>query len=171
MSRFGSYLDTMKLAKIAILSSKQAESRKDYIRAIHYQTMGIEYLIVAMNNLSSIAFNKKPKRGSTMKALIVTVLVAMGIGQALAFDRSQNPDRYMSVGLDVSSGKLAGMLKTVPAGEPATDGGFVKGLLDLRVPVSNALTVHAFGSATGVNNNLQYSEGSEVGLGFRVYIH
>jgi hypothetical protein len=57
----------------------------------------------------------------------------------------------------------------VAAGAPATDGGFVKGLVDFRLPISNAVTMHAFGSSTGVNNNMQFSEGHEVGLGMRVY--
>lgn len=99
---------------------------------------------------------------------IIGVVVAMFLAApALAFDRSMNPDRYPSIGLDVSGGKLAGIPK---AAVPHTDGGFTRGLLDVRVPISNALTVHAFGSATGINNNLDYTEGSEVGLGLRIYI-
>jgi hypothetical protein len=107
-----------------------------------------------------------------MKSIFVAMMATFitSAPPAQAFDRSLNPDRYMSIGLDVSGGKLPGMLKTVPAGDPSTDGGFVRGLLDVRIPVSNALTIHAFGSSTGVNNNLQFSEGNEVGVGLRVYI-
>jgi hypothetical protein len=110
-------------------------------------------------------------KGAKMKTLIVLVLIqTLSAGVLHAFDRSLNPDRYASVGLDISTGKLAGIQKDVAADAPHTDGGFVKGLLDLRVPISNALTVHAFGSSTGVNNNLQFSEGTEVGVGLRVYL-
>ena len=105
-----------------------------------------------------------------IKRMIVVGLLMMGSMVAQAFDRSQNPDRFMSVGVDVSSGKLPGILTDQVAGAPYTDGGFVKGLLDIRVPISNALTVHAFGSTTGVNNNLQFSDGNEVGIGLRVYL-
>ncbi len=105
-----------------------------------------------------------------MKTVIVVLSLLAAVAPLQAFDRSLNPDRYASIGLDVSAGKLPGMLKTVQAGAPATDGGFTKGLLDLRLPISNALSFHAFGSATGVNNNMSFSEGSEVGFGLRVFI-
>jgi len=103
------------------------------------------------------------------RIIVVWTLVSTLAGVAGAWSTKENPDRYPSVGLDVSSGKLAGILKETPAGAAHTDGGFVKGLLDARVPISNVVTLHAFGSSTGVNNNLQFSEGHEVGLGMRVY--
>lgn len=104
----------------------------------------------------------------------VAGFVTLGLLLALpcqAFDRYNNPDQYPSIGIDLSGGKLAGMVKDDVAGTPHTDGGFVKGLLDIRVPITNALTLHAFGSSTGINNNLQFSEGNEIGIGLRVYIH
>lgn len=104
-----------------------------------------------------------------MKSVIVASILLVS-SSVFALDRSLNPDKYPSIGLDVSGGKLAGILKDVPAGAPATDGGFVKGLLDLRMPISNAVTLHGFASSTGLNNNKQFSEGSEVGFGLRVYI-
>lgn len=118
----------------------------------------------------------------TLKGAFLGIVRGIGAGIVLlmlalparAYDTKDNPDRYLSVGLDVSSGHLAGILKDtskLPADSPQTDGGFVKGALDVRVPISNAVTFHAFGSSTGINNNLQYSEGSEVGVGLRVYIH
>jgi hypothetical protein len=106
-----------------------------------------------------------------MKTIGVLIALQMlSTGSLFAFDKSLNPDKFPSIGLDVSSGKLAGIQKDTVAGAPHTDGGFVKGLLDVRVPITNALTVHAFGSSTGVNNNLQFSEGSEVGIGLRIFI-
>lgn len=104
-----------------------------------------------------------------MKTAIVVMLM-LAAPVAHAFDHSENPDRYMSVGLDVSKGMLPGMEKTRPAGTPSTDGGFVKGALDVRVPVTNILTFKVFGNATGVNNNLAFTEGSEIGIGLRVYV-
>lgn len=104
-----------------------------------------------------------------LMAAIVGSLLAMCV-KAWSFDISKNPDRYASVGLDVSSGHLAGINTTTVGDEPHTDGGYVKGLLDLRVPISNAVTVHAFGSSTSINNNRQFSDGNEFGMGLRVYL-
>ena len=87
------------------------------------------------------------------------------------FDTSRNPDQWMSIGMDVSGGHLAGMMKDVAPDTPHTDGGFIKGLLDVRIPMTNTVTLHAFGSSTGINNNLQFSEGHELGVGLRVYLH
>lgn len=105
-----------------------------------------------------------------MKIVLVVVVLLASFTPLQAFDRTLNSDRFASIGLDVSSGKLAGIQKDTVLGAPHTDGGFVKGLLDVRVPISNVLTLHAFGSSTGVNNNLQYSDGSEVGIGLRVFL-
>lgn len=107
-----------------------------------------------------------------MKILLMTVAVLVLMSwPSQAFDRSLNPDRYPSIGLDVSGGKLAGMQKVVAHGAPDTDGGFMKGAVDFKLPISNALTVRAFGSSTGINNNKEFTEGNEVGVGFRIYIH
>jgi hypothetical protein len=106
-----------------------------------------------------------------MKVIIAVVVLGILAVPAQAFDKTQNPDRYTSVGLDVSRGNLPGLLKDTEPGAPHTDGGFVKGALDVRYPLSNAVTLHAFGSSTGVNNNLQFSEGTEIGVGLRVYLH
>lgn len=110
-----------------------------------------------------------------MKTIIVTIwavasTLMLFMCNAQAYEIDGNPDRYLSVGLDISAGKLPGMLKDAPASYPHTDGGFVKGMLDIRMPVCGSLTVHAFGSSTGINNNLQFSEGNEIGLGLRVYV-
>lgn len=101
---------------------------------------------------------------------VIGLVLILAVLPAHAFDRSNNPDKFTSIGLDVSSGKLAGIQKDTAAGAPHTDGGFVKGLLDVRVPITNALSMHAFGSSTGVNNNLQFSEGTEIGVGLRVFL-
>lgn len=117
-----------------------------------------------------------------MKIILVALIVSSLVIPGYAFDTKLNPDRYPSIGLDLSQGKLPGILKDTQATgslfasvagtqAPHTDGGFVKGALDIRLPLTNILTIHAFGSATGMNNNLQYSEGSEVGIGLRVYLH
>lgn len=104
-----------------------------------------------------------------MKTRLLLLLLAVA-QPCVAFDHYGNPDHYPSIGLDVSSGKLPGMLTTLAPGQPATNGGFVKGLLDLRYPLTDVVTVHAFGSSTGVNNNLQFSGGNEVGIGLRIYL-
>ncbi len=105
-----------------------------------------------------------------MKLSTLVAIVTLAAGSSFAFDKSQNPDRFLSFGVDLSTGKLPGMLTANQPGAPATDGGFVKGALDVRVPITNAVTIHTFGSTTGVNNNLQFSSGNELGVGFRVYL-
>jgi len=105
-----------------------------------------------------------------MKRVGLMILMMLVAGKASAWQFEKNPDRLPSFGVEVSTGKLAGILKDTPAGSPHTDGGFVQGKLDVRLPVSHCVTVNVLGESTGVNNNLQFSEGNRVGLGVRVYI-
>lgn len=105
-----------------------------------------------------------------MKRVGLIVLIVSVASVANAWEFQKNPDRFPSFGLETSTGKLAGMAKDVPAGAPRTDGGFVQGRLDLRLPISSCITVNLSGEHTGVNNNLQFSEGHRLALGVRVYI-
>lgn len=100
--------------------------------------------------------------------LIVLIFATASVANAWEFDK--NPDRYPSFDIEASTGKLAGILKDTPAGAPHTDGGFVQGHVDLRLPVSSNITLTLLGESTGINNNLQFSEGNRVGAGVRVYI-
>ncbi len=104
-----------------------------------------------------------------MKTIILLSAVLL-TAPVFALDTKDNPDRFPSLGFDISKGKLPGVLTSNQPGAPATDGGFVKGAFDFQLPVTNALTVRTFGSTTGVNNSLQFSEGNELGVGLRVYI-
>lgn len=117
-----------------------------------------------------------------MKRVGLIALILSAAAVANAWEIEKNPDRYPSIGLDVSSGRLAGLPKGgTPIGSligntagisssANTDGKFVAGQLDVRLPVSSALTVHAFGSSTSVNNNLQFTDGHSFGAGLRVYL-
>lgn len=105
-----------------------------------------------------------------MKRVGLIALILSTAAVANAWEIQKNPDRYPSFGIEASTGKLAGIQKDVPAGAPHTDGGFVQGRLDVRLPISSNVTVNLVGENTGVNNNLQFSEGNRVGLGVRVYI-
>lgn len=102
----------------------------------------------------------------TSIALLVTIMTR----QSFAWEFRSNPDRYPSFGLEASEGKLAGIQKDTPSGAPHTDGGFIDGKLDIRLPISDYITVNAFGESTGINNNLQFSEGNRIGIGVRVYV-
>lgn len=106
-----------------------------------------------------------------MKIIYLTALVYFAsVATAGAWEFPKNPDRFPSFGLETSAGKLAGIPKATPTGAPHTDGGFVQGKVDLRLPVSSYITVNLLGESTGINNNLEFSEGHRVGLGVRVYI-
>lgn len=104
-----------------------------------------------------------------MKALSAVALVVVLASAGNAFERRYNPDRFPSLGMDLSKGKLAGMLKDTAAGAPHTDGGFVKFDLDYKYPLNDVITLRAFGALTGINNNLQFSEGNQMGVGMRIY--
>lgn len=116
-----------------------------------------------------------------MKTLFVVSTLLLLAGTAFGWEVPQNPDRYMSIGLDLSAGKQAGLYKSdqitlrsatqqLAATVPHSNASFVKGALDFRFPLTSALTLHAFGSSTGINNNLEFSNGHEIGLGVRVFI-
>lgn len=61
MSRFGTYLDSMKLAKAFYNQAQDYQQHGNDDLAIKNLVGAFGYLMVAMNNLSSIAFNKRPK--------------------------------------------------------------------------------------------------------------
>lgn len=106
-----------------------------------------------------------------MKTIAIAVsVVCMVAAHAGAWEFQKNPDRYPSFGIETSAGKLAGIPRATPEGAPHTDGGFVQGKVDLRLPVSSYITLNLVGESTGINNNLQFSEGHRVGFGLRVYI-
>lgn len=95
------------------------------------------------------------------------LLALLMIAPAQAFDKSLNPDRVPSIGLDLWKGQIAGMDRQTSE----TNGGTVGGHADFRLPVSNALSVHFFGESEGVNNNMRYTEGYKIGVGMRVFLH
>lgn len=99
---------------------------------------------------------------------VIFMLLLSTSGYAWEFEK--NPDRYPSFGIEAASGHLAGTLKDTQPGAPHTDGGYVQGKLDIRLPISSMITVNFFGEQTGINNNLQFSDGSRVGIGVRVYV-
>lgn len=62
-SRFGTYLESMKLAKMHWLGAQEYDKKGQQDNVNHNLIRAVEYLIVANYNLASIAFNKKPKGG------------------------------------------------------------------------------------------------------------
>jgi len=61
MSRFGTYLDTQKLAKMMLQEAKLALAKKDDGRALRA-------FITVINCLASMQFERKAKRGRPPKA-------------------------------------------------------------------------------------------------------
>lgn len=106
-----------------------------------------------------------------MKTIALTILVYFASAAAAgAWEFQKNPDRFPSFGIETSAGKLPGIPKATPDGAPHTDGGFVQGKVDLRLPVSSYITLNLLGESTGINNNLEFTEGHRFGFGLRVYI-
>lgn len=61
MNRLSSYFENQKLAKLYFTQADEY-IRKDEIRkAVGSMRTGVVYLMTAMNNVASIAFNQKPK--------------------------------------------------------------------------------------------------------------
>ena len=104
-------------------------------------------------------------------AMVLALLQVASLGWAS--DHSQNPDRFMSIGIDGSAGKTPNIFKNghyfTPRITENTDL-FTKGAIDLRLPVTNSVTLHAFGSATDLNNRFKFKDGHEIGAGVRIYI-
>ena len=123
--------------------------------------------------LQGIACSAIPKKLTIKKQVlraVKTLALLIGLlcvsGPAMAFDRSMNPDRVPSFGLDLWKGQVAGLDRKLVE----TNGGTVGGLFDYRHPVSNSLTLRAFAESEGVNNNLRYTDGYRVGIGLRVFL-
>ena len=61
MNRLSSYFDNAKLAKQYFSSASDFAKRKELEKAVNAMNTGVIYLMTAMNNVASIAFNKKPR--------------------------------------------------------------------------------------------------------------
>ena len=96
---------------------------------------------------------------------LTSVIFCVVVGNAFAWERPGNPDRYISFGLEVFKGQEAGILKAAE-----TNGGTAGGKLDMRLPVNGNITLNFFGENTGINNNKDFTEGYKLGLGLRVYV-
>jgi hypothetical protein len=60
MSRFGTYLDTKKLASMFLIEAEEAVKKNDQGRALRRLTQAMREFLIAMNNLASMHF--EPKR-------------------------------------------------------------------------------------------------------------
>ena len=98
-----------------------------------------------------------------MKILLAVILLSVN---AFAYDTSKNPDVMPSIGIDISKGKLPG----VERADGRFTGGVLVWLIDYRVPVTNYLTFTGYGELSAVDNNLQFSNGSRVGVNMRIYL-
>ena len=61
-SRFGTYLESMKLAKAYYAQAEDYQRRGNDDLALKNMVGAFGYLMTAMNNLASIAFNKRPRK-------------------------------------------------------------------------------------------------------------
>lgn len=61
MNRLSNYFESAKLAKIFLTQAQERVVKKDP-RALQSAVEAMGYMVVAMNNVASIAFNHKPRR-------------------------------------------------------------------------------------------------------------
>jgi hypothetical protein len=123
--------------------------------------------------------HKSKTGGFKMKKLGVLIALLMGLkGMAGAFDSPKNPDRYVSMGLDVSA---ANQPQAFPGYSAiSTDGtNSLRQInselnsrtvtLDLRMPMTNWLTLDAHGGNWRQEVGAAHTVGYTFGGGFRVY--
>lgn len=60
-NNFGAYLAGAKTARALAVQAHEAAAKGDLPRAVRQLCMAVQELVVANNNLASIAFKKKPK--------------------------------------------------------------------------------------------------------------
>lgn len=115
-----------------------------------------------------------------MKTLTLLALLAVTAAPLYAGDTSKNPDRYVSLGMDFTYGRLPdgypGLVEYDPAGGQniilrethAIQEQQIVG--DLRAPVNNWLTLSMHGGPWSQMAFNGKSNGYTVGAGFRVYL-
>lgn len=59
MNRLDNYFKSIRIAKMHLVESRESDNQE---RRIWHQMRAMEYMMTAMNNVASIAFNKKPRR-------------------------------------------------------------------------------------------------------------
>jgi hypothetical protein len=106
---------------------------------------------------------------SLIEMLLVIVMVLVVAAPSWAWEKSSNPDRYPSIGIELAKGQVAGIPRKGVDGD-VSNGGTVGFLGDFRFPATQSLTLHASLQSDGINNNLAYTEGYRLALGLRVYI-
>jgi hypothetical protein len=62
VNRLSNYFESAKLAKLCLNASKEAALSGNINRSLSQLWAAVSYQQTAMNNVASIAFNKKPKR-------------------------------------------------------------------------------------------------------------
>ena len=61
-SRFGTYLETMKLAKAFFAQAQDYQQRGNDDLALKNLVGAVGYMMTAMNNVASIGFGQKPRK-------------------------------------------------------------------------------------------------------------
>lgn len=67
MNRLKNYLESRKIAEAYLDTAMNRAAKQDYGVAIAAAVKSVRYLIVANNNLQSLAFNQKPRRKHHVK--------------------------------------------------------------------------------------------------------
>lgn len=62
MNRLSNYFKATKMARSWLHCAKTEEQRGKREKALRYTILAMDEMVVAMNNVASIAFNKKPKK-------------------------------------------------------------------------------------------------------------
>ena len=61
MNRLASYFENAKLAKQYYVQAEEYAKRKEIEKAVHALSMGMLYLVAAMNCVAAIGFRHKPR--------------------------------------------------------------------------------------------------------------
>lgn len=113
-----------------------------------------------------------------MKKLLAAIMLALPLSAGAG--TLENPDRYISLGLDITYGYLPhgfpGLVRYDPAGGQNTVGALDQSLAqrwvvaDVRAPVNNWLTLTLHGGPWSQEGFSETSRGYTFGGGLRVYL-
>lgn len=107
---------------------------------------------------------------SAIAGILIGIVIAFLTEPAHAADITKNPDQMPSIGWLLSNGHLPMTRTTVPDGLESTNGAYIRWMIDVRYPISNTVTLNFEAELTGVNNNRDFSNGTRLGVGMRVYL-
>lgn len=94
MNRLNNYFENAKIAKDHLTSARQAMLRQKPNNAIVHITESIAHLVVAMNNVASIGFRKKPKAARRPRPVVKKLKKELAdVRSTLEYERGEAEER------------------------------------------------------------------------------